>query len=489
MYGYAVHHVTSKIVDLTATEGHITVRAPAAGHAPEHAAHPTYRDVFGIAEFRALWLAQLVSVVGDQLARVALTVLVYDRTRSALLAAVTFMLSVVPVFVGGVTLAGLADRFSRRAVMIACDAFRCALVVLMALPGVPLALLVALLAVVTLASAPFTAARAAIYPDVLAGEKYAAGTAITLTTNQFAQVAGFAAGGAAVGLLGVRSSLIVDAATYAASAVIVRCWVRARPHPPRAKPAARPEPAGPEPAGREPAGREPAGREPAGPTAAGPATAGPATAGPAAGEEPASPAADGFIGATLMVLRSPAMRLPMLFGWLAAFYNAAEGVAAPLGASFGGGALTVGAILAAQALGETVGMLAFGRLVRPATRLRLMGPLAVATCGVLILFAAGPALAAALAILFASGAFGAYQIAANAAFVSAVPGARRARAFGLAQGGMSLGQGTIMVLAGAAALHFAPATVVAVAGAAGALCAAGVAASWMRSRKAAAPGD
>ncbi len=473
MCGFAVHHVTSKIVDLTATEGHITVRAPAAGHAPEHAAHPTYRDVFGIAEFRALWLAQLVSVVGDQLARVALTVLVYDRTRSALLAAVTFMLSVVPVFVGGVTLAGLADRFSRRGVMIACDAFRCALVVLMALPGVPLAVLVTLLAVVTLASAPFTAARAAIYPDVLAGEKYAAGTAITLTTNQFAQVAGFAAGGAAVGLLGVRSSLIVDAATYAASAVIVRCWVRARPHPPQAKPAARPAAAGPEAAGPE----------------AGPEAAGPAAAGPAAGQEPASPAADGFIGATLMVLRSPATRLPMLFGWLAAFYNAAEGVAAPLGASFGGGALTVGAILAAQALGETVGMLAFGRLVRPATRLRLMGPLAVATCGVLILFAAGPALAAALAILFASGAFGAYQIAANAAFVSAVPGARRARAFGLAQGGMSLGQGTIMVLAGAAALHFAPATVVAVAGAAGALCAAGVAASWMRSRKAAAPGD
>ncbi len=465
MYGYAVHHVTSKIVDLTATEGHITVRAPAAGHAPEHAAHPTYRDVFGIAEFRALWLAQLVSVVGDQLARVALTVLVYDRTRSALLAAVTFMLSVVPVFVGGVTLAGLADRFSRRAVMIACDAFRCALVVLMALPGVPLALLVALLAVVTLASAPFTAARAAIYPDVLAGEKYAAGTAITLTTNQFAQVAGFAVGGAAVGLLGVHTSLIIDAATYAASAVIVRCLVRARPHSPDAKPDAKPDAA-------------PDARPDAAPGTA-----------PAAGREPASTAADGLLSATLLVLRSPATRLPMFFGWLAAFYNAAEGVAAPLGASFGGGALTVGAILAAQALGETVGMLAFGRLVRPATRLRLMGPLAVATCGVLILFAAGPALAAALAILFASGAFGAYQIAANAAFVSAVPGARRARAFGLAQGGMSLGQGTIMVLAGAAALHFAPATVVAVAGAAGALCAAGVAASWMRSRKAAAPGD
>ena len=42
-----------------------------------------FRDVFAVAEFRALWLAQILSVGGDQLARVALTFLVYDRTRSA----------------------------------------------------------------------------------------------------------------------------------------------------------------------------------------------------------------------------------------------------------------------------------------------------------------------------------------------------------------------------------------------------------------------
>jgi hypothetical protein len=43
----------------------------------------TYRDVFGNSEFRALWTAHVLSVAGDQLARVALTVLVFDRTRSA----------------------------------------------------------------------------------------------------------------------------------------------------------------------------------------------------------------------------------------------------------------------------------------------------------------------------------------------------------------------------------------------------------------------
>ena len=34
-------------------------------------------------EFRALWLAQILSVAGDQLARVALTLLVFDRTGSS----------------------------------------------------------------------------------------------------------------------------------------------------------------------------------------------------------------------------------------------------------------------------------------------------------------------------------------------------------------------------------------------------------------------
>jgi MFS family permease len=457
--------------------------------------------VFALSEFRALWGAQLTSVIGDQLARVALTILVYDRTSSALLAAVTFMLSVVPVFIGGVTLAGLADRFPRRRVMIACDLFRCALVAVMALPGMPLALLITLLAVVTLVSAPFTAARASIYPDLLAGDNYVAGTAITLTTNQFAQVVGFAVSGAAVALVGTRTSLVIDAATFGLSATIVAWWVRPHPAPASAlTPAGAPMPAVAEPVMRADAGScaEPgsggeSGAEP-GTESGTESGAGPGTeSGAASGQERASQyggEADGgrLSGAVRMVFSTPALLLPMLFGWLAAFYNAPEGVAAPLARSLGGGAAAVGAILAAQALGETVGMLVFGRLTRPATRLRLMGPLAIATCAVLILFLARPAFALALIILGISGAFGAYQIAANAAFVRAVPAHWRARAFGLAQGGMSLGQGTMIVLAGAAAQRLAPATVVAIFGGVGVVCATGVAAGWIRSRKADAPG-
>jgi MFS family permease len=184
-----------------------------------------FREVFAVAEFRSLWLAQMLSVAGDQLARVALTVLVYDRTHSAFLAAVTFVMGVMPIFLGGAILSGLADRLPRRAVMIACDLGRMALVAVMTLPGVPLAVLVVLLFVVTAGGTPFTSARAAIYPDILAGDRYVVATAVSLTTFQFAQVIGFAAGGAIVAFFGVRTSLLTDAATFGLSALLVRLGV------------------------------------------------------------------------------------------------------------------------------------------------------------------------------------------------------------------------------------------------------------------------
>ena len=395
--------------------------------------------MFAVAEFRALWGAQLLSVIGDQLARVALTVLVYDRTRSALLAAITFVASIVPTFVGGVTLAWLADRYPRRGVMIACDLTRCVLVLVMAIPGLPLGGLVTLLFLVTLVGAPFTSARAAIYPDVLAGDRYVMGTAVTLTTYQFAQVLGFAAGGAVTGFFGTSRSLLIDAATFAASALIVRARVRSRPAP------------------------------------------------AAAGHHELARLAGVFAGARLVFAR-PALRTPMLFGWLAAFYDAPEGVVTPLARDLGGGAAAVGVILAAMALGQTVGAIVFSRFVAPPTRLRVMGPLAVAACAILALFFWQPGLPGSLLILFASGLGASYQIAANAAFVNAAPREQRGQAFGLAQGGISLGQGTVMILAGAAADHYSPASVIAISGTVGAAVALAIAVSWAGARRQSADG-
>jgi MFS family permease len=393
----------------------------------------TFGAVFAVGEFRALWLAQVLSVAGDQLARVALTLLVFDRTHSALLAAVTFAASVVPAFFGGIALAGLADRFPRRRVMIACDLIRVALVAVMAVSGIPIAVLVVLLFLVTLVGAPFLSARAALYPDILTGDLYVLGTAVTLTTLQFAQVLGFAAGGAVVGFFGFRVSLLIDAATFALSALIIRIWVR---HWPAARAVAEPE----------------------------------------------SGTGGGLLEGIKLVFSSPALRIPMLLGWLAAFYNTPEGVSAPLAAALGGGAVAVGFILAAPALGASVGAIAFSRFVAPARRVRWMSPLAAAACGVLVLFVFDPPLPIALMVLALSGIFDCFQLAANASFVAATPARQRSQAFGIAQGGMSLGQGVAIVVAGAAAERFAPNLVIAASGAVGAVAAIAIAVSRLRAR-------
>jgi MFS family permease len=413
---------------------------PARPSAPVTASSPaTFGEVFAVGEFRALWLAQILSVAGDQLARVALTLLVFDRTHSSLLAAVTFAASVIPTALGGVTLSGLADRLPRREVMICCDLGRAALTATMALPGMPIAVLIGLLVLVTLIGAPFTSARAALYRDILADDRYVVGIAVTLTTIQFAQVLGFATGGIVVGLFGVRTSLVVDAVTFILSAVIIRVWVLARPS---------------------------------------------ARAGP----HPGAAVRPGRFTAVRLAFTDPALRTPMLFGWLVAFYNVPEGVSAPLARSLGGGAIAVGLILASQAFGASVGAIAFGRFVGPATRVRWMGRLAVAACGTLIAFVFHPPLPIALAILTVSGIFDCYQLAANASFVTAVPAQHRSGAFGVAQAGMSLGQGTAMILAGAAAQAHPPSGVIAAGGAIGVLCGAAVAVSHVRVRSSSAKG-
>ena len=379
-----------------------------------------------MAEFRALWGAQLLSVAGDQLARVALTVLVYDQTRSALLAAVAYAASIIPVFLGGILLSGVTDRRPRRQVMIVCDLARVPLAALMAVPGMPLAALIGLLCAVTAIGAPFASARAAIYPEVLGEARYPLGTAVTMTSYQFAQVAGFAIGGAVVGLAGPRTALLADAGTFLASAVLVWAGVRNRPAA-------------------------------------------------LSGDQAPSRRRGDIAAGIRLVFGQRSIRTPMLLGWISAFYNVPEGLAAPLAGTSGGGPVAVGMILAAAALGSSAGALGLTRLVGPEARQRWTMPLAVAACAVLITVAGRPSLPVLLVILLASGLCDSYQVSANAAFVAAVPGERRGQAFGLAVAGMNLGQGAAMILAGAAAQLLGPTAVIAAAGAAGAIAAASIA--------------
>ncbi len=148
-----------------------------------------------MAEFRPLFGSYVLATVGEFLARLALTVLVYERTGSPLLSALTFAISYLPWVVGGPLLAALADRLPRKRVMVVSDLARAALVALMAVPGMPLPALLVLLLLVSLGNPPYEAARSALTADVLTDDRYAVATSLNGVVQQLAQVIGFLLGG------------------------------------------------------------------------------------------------------------------------------------------------------------------------------------------------------------------------------------------------------------------------------------------------------
>src|SRR5262245_66488698 len=116
--------------------------APGPGTATSRAG---YRDVLGASEFRVIFVANVVSMLGSIVAAVALTVLVYQQTRSAALAASVLALSFLPYLLGGTLLGAAADRLPARRVLVGCDLASAVLVACMVVPGMPVPGLLALL--------------------------------------------------------------------------------------------------------------------------------------------------------------------------------------------------------------------------------------------------------------------------------------------------------------------------------------------------------
>jgi hypothetical protein len=249
-----------------------------------------------------------------------------------------------------------------------------------------------------------------VLPD---DRRYAAGIGVTATTGRFAFTAGTLLGGLAVATLGVRTALLLDAATFAASAVLVRAYVTDRP-------------------------------------AAG------------TGRVP-------VLAGLRLVFGTPALRVPAAFGWLAGFYCAPLAVTAPYAARHGGGPVMVGLLLAVPAAGSAVSVWWLTTRIPPADHGRCLVPGALLTCVPLVLTAADPGVPGVVALWALSGAGAAYQVVAIVAFQRAVPNAQRAAAFGVV-GGVLLGvQGLGTLAAAALAEPLGPTGAVAAFGAAGTL--------------------
>jgi MFS family permease len=360
----------------------------------------TYRSVLSNRELRALLAGEALSVLGDQVARIAIAVMVYQRTQSPLAASATYAVSFFGYLLFGPFVSTLADRWTRRTIMVVADLARAGLMLVLAVHGIPLPALFALLVLLSGIAPAFETARSATLPDVLVGEAYAQGQALLNITFQAAQVLGFVTGGALLAALSVSQLLVLDAATFLLSAGLVLGTLLGRP-----------------------------------------------------------PVPDGVAGKLLtdvraglaVVLGDPPMRRLLAFGLLgAAAVSAPEGLAVAITADLGGGALAVGVLTAAIPAGFVVASTVVLRL--PAERrLRLMMPLSIVSAVPLILTPMVSSVPGTIALWLVCGLGTSLQLVASTAFGQAVPAHARARAFGIAGSALMATQGAAQLAVGALA--------------------------------------
>jgi MFS family permease len=374
-----------------------------------------YREVLRDRGVAGLLGSDGLSSLGDQVARIAVALLVLERTGSPLAASATYALSYLTWMVAGPLLSTLSDRYPRRAVMVVCDVVRAALVALLALPGLPLWAVFTVLAAVGLLAPPNDAARSALLAHLLDGERYVVANALNNVVSQAAQVLGFLLGGVLVTAIGVEGALLVNAASFLASAAVLLLSVRER-------------------------GFE---RVAAAESALGEAAAG-----------------------VRLVLRDRRLRSLLAWGVLTACsVIATEGLAVAVVDDQQGSPFMAGVLTAAAPVGFLVGSWLLLR-VAPERREPLFPALVLLSCAPLLL---SPLVAdlRLLAVLWAvAGAGNALQLVANSSFVQAVPAPVRGRAFGFAAAALFAAQGLVLLAAGGLAEAAGPRAAVALVAAA-----------------------
>ncbi|MFD6876477.1 MULTISPECIES: MFS transporter [unclassified Streptomyces] len=366
--------------------------------APEGAG---YRGVFRIREFRTVFAAHLLSLLGVVVAEIALTVLVYRATGSPLMSALTFALGFLPYALGGTLLAGLADRLPARRLLVTCDLLCAACAAAMVWPGTPVAGLLVLRCAMAFVAPLFQGARSASLADILgSGEAFVLGRSLLRMVSQSAQLVGFGLGGLLLTVLAPRGAIALTAAGFLASALLLRLGTRARPA--RAPGAA------------------------AAPT-----------------------------GGLRVLLGDRRLRALTLLFWLPpAFVVVPEALLTPYADGIGAGTVTLGILMCALPVGTVAGEVWAGSALTARTRSRIVAPLAALAPLPLLVYLVRPAAPVVLAALLLTGLAHAYTLGLDRMFVDAVPEEARGRAMTLLGTGMMTFQGVGMALAGLAAEFF-----------------------------------
>ena len=360
----------------------------------------TYRQVFQVAEFTPLFVATSLRTAASTTSGLALGTLVYARTGSALLSALSMFGASFAQLIAAATLLSVADRVRPRAALVAIGVAFATATLALTIPAAPVWLLLAIQLTTGLVSAAGSGVQWGLLNEILPEGGYILGRSMFNMSVGVMQIAGFAAGGTLVVLASARGALLAAGALYLTSAVVQRTG-----HTERA----------PRPAGR------PSIRE----TWTGNA----------------------------VLWSSPARRDIYLAMWVPnGLIVGCEALFVPYAPR------AAGALFVAAAIGMLAGDTALGRFVPTTWRRRLISPLRLLLAVPYLLFAVHlPTPLAAVAVCVASVGYGASLLLQDR-LIALTPDALRGHALGLHTSGMLAMQAVGATIAGLIAEHVSPAS-------------------------------
>lgn len=174
--------------------------------------------------FRTFVLARAICWAGNAVTVVALPLLVYQRSGSALLSGVTFAVESLPYLLFGLFAGAAADRVDRKAILLAAQTLSAAALASIPIAGaigtvsIPHAIAVAF--VVSTLFVFYDAASFGVIPALVGRDKIADATGTLVSVGTVIGIAGPLLGGVAATALTPAGAIAIDAACYLTAAAV-----------------------------------------------------------------------------------------------------------------------------------------------------------------------------------------------------------------------------------------------------------------------------
>ncbi|MCC6906246.1 MAG: MFS transporter, partial [Anaerolineae bacterium] len=152
--------------------------------------------VFRNPSFARMWLAQLLSTIGDSFTMIAAGILIYQKTGSALSVGLMLIVTSVPTLINGMIAGVFVDRFDRTKIMIISDVSRGILI--LSIPfllhsGIFWIYVIAFLS--SMITTFFAPAYESVIPEMASDEELSAANSMIAISSFGSTAVGFAASG------------------------------------------------------------------------------------------------------------------------------------------------------------------------------------------------------------------------------------------------------------------------------------------------------